>query len=132
MKKILFSFLLLALLILVTGCLGGNKVVCTGEMEESGIKAKMVVTGYFKGGKLSSAEAGYEFNDKSTADSMCSLLKLAASSSDDKKSFEVKCKGKKIMLYGFENFSDDSDGEMKEMNKSEFIKTMEEENLKCK
>ena len=124
----------LASLFILTGC-GGNKVVCTGKMDEAGMKAEVKVTATLKSDKVSNIAADMTFDDESTAKSYCSLFELAnsfAEKEEDKISFE--CKGKTISFKDYSKMvDDDEDTKIIGMSKADFIKEMEKtDGVKCK
>ena len=124
----------LASLFVLTGC--GNKVVCTGKMDEAGVKAEVKITATFKSDKVSKIAADMTFDDEKTAKSYCSLFDLAnsfAEKEEDKISYE--CKGKTISFKDYSKMVDEDDDENKVigMKKADFIKEMEKtDGVKCK
>ena len=124
----------LASLFILTGC-GGNKVVCTGKMNEAGMKAEMKITATIKSDKVSKIAAEMTFDDEKTAKSMCGLLELGnsfAEKEEDKVPFD--CKGKTISFTDYSKMADsDEDTKIIGMSKADFIKEMEKEDgVKCK
>ena len=61
MKKILVSFTLVLFTVISTGC-GSKKVVCSGEISQSGITANVEVTGEFASSKLKKQIITMEFD----------------------------------------------------------------------
>ena len=125
----------LASLFVLTGC--GNKVVCTGKMDEAGMKAEVKITATIKADKVDKIAADMTFDDEKTAKSYCGLFELAnsfAEKEEDKISFD--CKGKTISFKDYSKMVDedaDSDNKVIGMKKADFIKEMEKEDgVKCK
>ena len=127
MKKVLFG---LGACLLLAGCGNGNKVVCTGTEEEDGVKVTMEVTATLKNEKVNGVSATMSFSDKKTAEQYCSIFELANSMSEDEQ-VDVKCDGKKIIFADYTQMSS-GDDEIIGLSKEEFIKAMEDTELKCK
>lgn len=135
MKK--YLLVVFGALLLVTGCGKKNQVVCTASMSEGGMNMEAEVVGELdKDNKISSVTVTYDLKDKSTADSYCSLFKMATNS---EKGVSVECSGTKVIMKGLEGLDTDSDEEDKVigLTKEEFIKKAtetEEEGVKftCK
>ncbi len=124
----------LASLFLLTGCgSNGNKVVCTGKLEEDGMKAEMKLTATLKDDKVEKVAADMTFDSKDTAKQYCSLFEMANSFAEDEADkVKFKCDGKTI---SFENYADfaGEDDEIVGMSKADFIKEMEKEDgVTCK
>ena len=120
----------LASLFLLTGC--GNKVVCSGKVNENGLKVDMKVTATFKNDKVNKLSGEIAFDDKDTAEQYCSLFKLANNYADEKDKISFKCSGKVIAFDDFNDFLGD-EHEYNKMSKKEFIKSMEEsDGVSCK
>ena len=118
-------------LFILTGC--GNKVVCTGKIDESGTKAEAKITATIKSDKVSKVSAKMTFADEKTAKTVCTYADLAntlAEKEEDK--VKVTCKGKTVT---FDDYTKLVDGEEKivGMSKADFIKAMESQSgVKCK
>lgn len=126
-KKCALVIFTALLVVLVTGC-GGNKVKCSASVKEGGVSLNAeVVADLDKDNKVSNVAITYAFNDKSTADSYCSLLKMLE---DKDKGITVKCDGKKIIINGAASM--ESEDNAIGLKKDEFIKRMEKESYKCK
>ena len=123
----------LASLFILTGCGNKNEVVCTGKMDEEGMKAEAKITATIKDDKVEKVSAAITFDDKETAEQYCSLFEMAngfAESEDDKVGF--KCDGKTISFENYSDFAGD-DEDIVGMAKADFIKTMEKEDgVTCK
>ncbi len=132
MKKIMFSIMVVGCVFLLTGCGLGNKVVCTGTTEESGYKVGMKVTATLKGNKVDKVSASMSFDNKETADTFCSILKLANTYAEDGKKIDFSCSGKSITIKDYTQLVDSSDEKLSDITKEDFIKAMESEKLKCK
>ncbi|MCR5787685.1 MAG: hypothetical protein K6G37_01160 [Bacilli bacterium] len=129
MKKV--AVLGLTSLFLLTGCGSKNNVVCTGSTNEGGEKISMKVTGSLKGDKIEKVSAKLTFGSKDKAKQYCSIFELANSmASDSKDKIDVKCSGKSIEFKDYTKVS--SDDSIIGASKADFIKAMEEQELKCK
>lgn len=133
MKK--FGAFLFVSTLLLTGC-GQKKVTCSATMEEGGKKVTTEVNANLKNDKVDSVSAKMTFDDESTAQETCGLLKLASSmSSDDSKKIDYKCDGKTITINNYNLLSED-DNKMVGLTKEEFIdqmkKSAEEEGIEFK
>ena len=119
-----------ASLFLLTGC--GDKVVCTGKVDESGVKADMKIVATFKKDKISNATAEMKFADKKSADKICSLFETMNNFAEkDEDKLDVKCKGKTLKIANYTKLADED--EIKNMTKDSFIKEMEQtDGVKCK
>lgn len=133
MKKSLI--LVVAALVCVTGCgnKSSNKVVCTSEHTEAGIKMKAVVTASFKDDKVNDVSAYIDFDDKDSAKQYCTLLEFAnayAESEDEKIKFE--CKDTKIEITDYASMMSDNDENVIGLTKDAFIELAEAEEFTCK
>ncbi|MBP5684284.1 MAG: hypothetical protein J6X02_03410 [Bacilli bacterium] len=120
-------------LLLFTGC-GSKKgdIVCTGEMNEGGEKAKTTFYGYLKDDKITRVDVDMSFDKEETAKAICSTLELTKTYAGDlAKDMNVKCSGKTVSI---ENFPDEGEGEDRLIgtSKEAFIKGMEAEGMSCK
>ena len=70
-------------LFILTGC--GNKVVCTGKIDESGTKAEAKITATIKSDKVSKVSAKMTFADEKTAKTVCTYADLANTLAEKKK-----------------------------------------------
>lgn len=128
MKKVL-GLSLVAVLVL-TGC--QKKVVCTGSLEEDGIKASIKLEGILENDQISKATATMSFNDETTTQSTCGMLALINSiSTDESKKITYECSGKTIKIDNYLQLMDEEE-KKDSYTKDEFIKLMEENNLTCK
>ncbi len=120
----------LASLFILTGC--GNKVVCTGKMDEAGMKATAKITATIKSDKVSKVSAAITFDDKQTAETYCGLIKAFATAGDE--DMDIKCSGKTMNIGNYAAFAGAEDDEkIIGMSKADFIKAMEKEDgVKCK
>lgn len=125
MKKMLFGLAALSLVAL-TGCGKKNEVVCTSNMKEDGVEAKIKVTGKLKDNKIDSVKATMTFNSKEDADKYCGIMALVAGMAGDEKKLEYTCKGKTITINNYDQLSDEEeDKSVIGMSKEDFIKEME-------
>ena len=134
MKKYFLIVLLLALVLVVTGCGSKNQLKCTGSYTEGGTTMKAeIVADFTKDDKLIDANVVYDLKDETTANQYCSLFKLME---DAEKGISVKCSGSKITIEGFakmENeYGDQEFSTLVGKTKEEFKKAIETENLTCK
>ena len=128
MKKYFLVVVCALLLFLVTGC-GGKKLTCTQSVEEAGVKMEaQVIADLDDNDKIAGATVIYDLGDKATADSYCSLMKLAE---DKEKGVTVECSGSKITINGMASMDDDEDAVIGQ-SKEEFVKKAEEEGFTCK
>jgi len=125
MKKFLNLSIIALFVVVLSGCGKGADIVCTGTVEEDGQTYKAKIEANLDGNKVSKAKATMEFSDKETADTMCGMLALSNSMSEEQ--IDYKCSGKKIT---FNDFLQMGGGE--EYTKEEFIEEMEDEGLSCK
>ena len=113
-------------LLLLTGC-GKNQVVCSMSLEEGGISMKNSIIGELdSANKITKVSAEYEFNDATTAESYCSLIKLSFS--------DATCSGKKITIPDASTMLEDEETKIVGLTKEEFITfaTAEGEGVTCK
>ena len=100
MKKTLKSLLLvsfmLVILLALTGC--GDKLVATRETEEMGIKMEEEIEVSFKDDKVNKVKMTYTFDSKEQAEAMKSLLSLGMSMNEETANFDIKQRGKKIIM----------------------------------
>ncbi len=125
MKKYLKLFSILLVLLVLAGCGKQNKLVCSATMDEEGVKMTGEITALFdSSNKFTDAEVTYILDNETTAQTYCSLFKLAE---DEEKGIKVECSGKKITIKGFGNMiaDDEDDEELKNMTKEDFKKYME-------
>lgn len=128
MKKLVF---VLGLCLLLSGC-GNNKVVCSGSVDEQGLKVKLEVSAALKDDKVNEVSASMTFDDEKAAKQYCGLMELANSfAEDDSKKIDFECSGKSIEFKDYTKLMD-SDEKIKEMTKDQFIEVMEAEKLTCK
>ena len=128
MKKLVF---VLGLCLLLSGC-GNNKVVCSGSVDEQGLKVKLEVSAALKDDKVNNVSASMTFDDEKAAKQYCGLMELANSfAEDDSKKIDFECSGKSIEFKDYTKMMD-SDEKIKEMTKDQFIEVMEAEKLTCK
>jgi len=135
MKKTLKLLLVVAFMAIVlltlTGC--GDKLVATRESEEMGMKMEEKIEISFKDDKVNKVKMTYKFEDKETAESMKSLLSLGMSMSGEDMGFEIKQKGKKIIMeLDAEAYAEMSGEEVEEVSKEELKEELEEEGYKVK
>ena len=129
MKKYFLVVFCVMLLFLVTGC-GGKKVTCKQSVNESGIKMDAeVIADLDDNDKVTGATVVYDLGDKDTANSYCSLMKLAE---DKEKGVTVECSGSKITIKGMASMDEGEDDSMIGKTKDEFIKYAEQEGFTCK
>ncbi len=127
MKKLLTVGVCALLLVVLTGC-GGKKVTCTGSYSEGGINVKAEVTANLDADdKITDVALVYTFDDKETATSYCSLIKLME---DPDKGITVDCSGSKITVKGMAGL--DNDDSMVGKTKDDFVKMAEAESFTCK
>lgn len=128
MKK--FFVIGVVCVLFLSGC-GGNKVTCKGEVEEDGIKMKMVVNASFADEKVKTASAVIEFETEEEAKQYCSLLELGKSfmDEDEKAKLNFECKGKKISMNDYLAFSDE---DAEDYTKADFEEDMKDSELVCK
>ena len=129
MKK--YAFLMVAGLLLVSGCGSKNEVVCTGSSSEDGMNLTMKVTATIKDEKVSAAKAVMTFDSKEMADAYCGIFNLASSLTEDGEKIDVKCDGKDVIFNDYSQFADSED-QIIGMSKEDFIKAMETSELSCK
>lgn len=128
MKKLVF---VLGLCLLLSGC-GNNKVVCSGSVDEQGLKVKLEVSAALKDDKVNEVSASMTFDDEKAAKQYCGLMELANSfAEDDSKKIDFECSDKSIEFKDYTKLMD-SDEKIKEMTKDQFIEVMEAEKLTCK
>lgn len=127
MRKYALVICCAVLVFLVTGC-GGNKVKCTASVSEGGVSLNAeVIANLDKDNKVDDVTITYNFDDKSTAESYCSIIKMI---DNPDKGITVKCDGKKISVHGASSM--DADDSAIGLTKSEFIERMEKEKFTCK
>ena len=131
MKKLML--LLGSCLLLMTGC-GKKELICTGTVDEEGIKVNMEVTAKLDSDKVSEVSAVMSFDDVEVAKQYCSLFDLANSFEEDEtKKIKYTCREKSIE---FENYAQvvETDNDVKIINvtEEEFKKEMENLELSCK
>ena len=103
-----------------------NKVVCSGKMEEAGIKLTMEMAATFDSSdKLDGASVAMSFDDKTIAEQYCSLYKAGLKDVDN----VIECEGNTIK---FSDFTAVFGDEAKGTKKADFIELMEDEGLTCK
>lgn len=134
MKKYFLTVLLLALVLVVTGCGSKNQLKCTGSYTEGGTTMEAeIVADFTEDDKLIDANVVYDLKDETTANQYCSLFKLME---DAEKGISVKCSGSKITIEGFakmENeYGDQEFSTLVGKTKEEFKKAIETENFTCK
>lgn len=100
--KKLGAFAFVSALIL-TGC-GKKTVVCTQEENEGGEKTKLQIIGNLKSNKVDSVTVKYTFEKEESAQSYCSLMKLAQSEMGDVK---IECKNNVITISNYEKAEPD-------------------------
>jgi hypothetical protein len=119
--------------LLLTACgSSGDKVVCSGKVEEAGQSGEVEITATLKDGKVDRVDQTMTFSDSNTAKQTCGLLEFANSfaESEDKK-IDFECDGNSITI---KNFQDTDDQNLKGMTKEEFISYAEEQSkeISCK
>lgn len=129
-----FAFLFVVGLFLLSGCGSkGNQVVCTGTQEEDGQKVEMKVVADLKDDKVSAVSATMKLDSEEMAQTLCGFLGLANSMAEsDSDKIDYDCDGKEIRIKNFDAMESSEDDKMVGLTKADFIKAMEEEELKCK
>lgn len=125
MKKFLSLSIIALFAVVLSGCGKSADIVCTGTVEEDGQTYKAKIEATVDGDKVTKAKATMEFSDKTTAETMCGMLALSNSMSEEQ--IDYKCDGKKITFNDFLQMSGEE-----EYTKEEFIEEMEDEDLTCK
>ena len=111
MKK--YFLIAVVALLLLTGC-GKKQVVCSADMEESGVSMKVSLIGELDSAdKITKVSYEYEFSDSTTADQYCALIKLAYS--------DATCSGKKITIADATSLLEEDGEKVVGMTKDEFI-----------
>ena len=129
MKKIFYTFFFVGILLLVTAC-GGNKVVCSGTIEDDNMKYDMTITATFNKDKVKDTTASMKFETEEIATTMCGFMQTATSAQEG---LDIKCSGKIITLKGFQAMMEDEDVTVQNMTKEQFILEAEKtEGITCK
>ncbi len=126
MKKIFYVLPLIFCIVLLSGC-GKNEVNCSGNFKEEDVEYSMnIVAEFDKDDVVKIATVSMTFDDQSTADSYCNLLKTIGSDI-------ATCDGKKVSFDYATILADDKES-FKTTTKKEFIDLMEGEDsgLTCK
>lgn len=132
MKK--FAFLFVVGLFLLSGCGSNkNKVVCTGTQEEDGQKVEMKVEANLKDDKVSSVSAIMKLDNEDMAKTICGFLGLANSMAENEsEKIDYDCNGTEIKIKNYDAMESSEEDKIVGLSKADFIKAMEEEELKCK
>lgn len=133
MKKSIIAIVAVVALGCITGC-GKNKnqVVCTGKATENGKTYEAKIVANLKNNKVNDGYIEMKFSDSKTADTMCSLFKLANSMADkESDKIDYSCKGKTVKINTLDM---DEDEKFVGLTREEFIKkaTKDSEDIKCK
>ena len=118
-----------AAMLLLTAC-GSTKtddIVCTGKIDEEGVKAEATYYGYLKDGKVASVDVEMEFDSAEYAKQMCSMYELVKTMAPEEAAdMKIECDGKKLTIEGM------VDEDFTNMTKEEFAKKAEEQGMTCK
>lgn len=133
-KNIALVLVMGIMLVLLTGC-GGNKLVATKTSEDDTMgkyNEKIEIT--FKNNKANEIKMTYEFEDKSNADSMYSLLNLGmAMAGEEVEGLKVEQDDKKvIMTMDSKAFEEQEGTNDEEMTKDALKAKLEEQGYKVK
>lgn len=136
MKKTLKVLLLVAfmavVLLALTGC--GDKLVATRETEEDGMKVEEKIEISFKKDKISKVKMTYKFDSEKNAELMAGIFNMGmAMAEEEDMGFDVKQKGKKVIVkLDAEAYAEMSGEDMEEVSKDEIKESLEEEGYKVK
>lgn len=123
--------------LVLTGCGGGEKLVCTISEEGENGTQKGEVTAAIKDGKVDSISANMEFATEEEATQYMQILKLAEAFMGEDVKIGAKQSGKKITIDDMsailEN-TNDNENEVKiiGMSKEDFKARLEEQGYSCK
>ena len=134
MKRFVIAFAAVITVGFVTGCGSKkNEVVCTGKITEGGVTQEAKIVAKLKKNKVSDGYMEIKYSDQKSADTMCSMMKLANSMAEkDSEKIDYTCKGKTMKINSLKTF--DEEGNLIGLTKEEFIKqaTSENDEIKCK